>query len=523
MARSAERVLAGETLYPPPSVEFVGDNYPPAYFFLYAGMMNVFGSSLAAGRAISLVATACIALAIWRISSRSSGNPVGDEAPARDLERDSSFQVQPAGRLALVALFFAFYAAGGHVYDLARVDMTAIAFATWAVVLLTCSACARSAAMAGLLMAAAILTKHNTVMIGACIGAGLLILQPKRAIVYGLLAAGLPAVVFAWLHSSSDGWSSYYLFTQPAMHPFGGGSRLIRFLSQDVSHHGFLLAAGVCAAALFVFKTGRMARLRHAQPVHNDAERGVTAVGEGAETRRLILLLLAAAGGIGVTLLGRLKAGGFSNNLVPAWVFGLLAAAGTWSMVRGRAMQFGYSLRRVEGAFWIVVAGISLSLAGSYTEIGWRQWLAMGARRKAADKLEKRVAALSADGPVWMPYHSFSGSTGGAFAHLCPAGFLMDDASFPAKTLFRQDVARHLERRTWAAIVLDGDEGRFVSEQCTELLAAGYEESPVSKEITDGCMALTGKRTSPQRVYIRRSGPVDVATQVGLAYSGAVP
>ncbi len=539
MARAAERILVGETLYPPPSVKFVGDNYPPVYFFLYAGMMKLLGPSLIAGRAISLAATACIALAIWNISRGRGGNRVDGEAPAGESGCDPSTRGQRAGRLALVALFLAFYAVGGQVFDLARVDMAAIAFAAWAVLLLACATCIRSAALAGLLMAAAILTKHNMVMIGALAGAGLLFLQPKRAIVYGLLAAGLPAAAFTWLHASSDGWSSYYLFTQPAMHPFGGGSRWIRFFSQDVSHHGLLLAAGLGAGALFLFRTGKMSvaagdwwgpgsrarelaadasapmnrRLleflgrRGRRPLLSpssagDGSRRRISAGDGADAR-LILLLLAAAGGIGVTLMGRLKAGGFSNNLVPAWTFAVLAAAGTWPMVRVRAIRCGYSLRRVEGAFWLVIIGVSLSLAGSYAEIDWRRWLAMGERQAAAAELDKQIAGLSAEGPAWMPYHSFDVSRGG-FAHLCPAGFLMDDDSYPAKTLFEQDVARHLERRTWAAIVLDGDEGRFVSERCTALLAAGYAQSRLGRHIADGCTALTGKRTGPQRVYIRQ-------------------
>lgn len=503
MARAAERILVGETLYPPPSVKFVGDNYPPVYFFLYAGMMKLLGPSLIAGRAISLAATACIALAIWNISRGRGGNRVHGEAPAGESGCDPSTRGQRAGRLALVALFLAFYAVGGQVFDLARVDMAAIAFAAWAVLLLACAACIRSAALAGLLMAAAILTKHNMVMIGALAGAGLLFLQPKRAIVYGLLAAGLPAAAFTWLHASSDGWSSYYLFTQPAMHPFGGGDRWMRFLSQDVSHHGLLLAAGLVAAALFLLRTGRAVPAQSPVGVRDNARQAALAIAHRAETRRLILLLLAAAGGIGVTLMGRLKAGGFSNNLVPAWTFAVLAAAGTWPMVRVRAIRCGYSLRRGEGAFWLVIIGVSLSLAGSYAEIDWRRWLAMGERQAAAAELDKQIAGLSAEGPAWMPYHSFDVSRGG-FAHLCPAGFLMDDDSYPAKTLFEQDVARHLERRTWAAIVLDGDEGRFVSERCTALLAAGYAQSRLGRHIADGCTALTGKRTGPQRVYIRQ-------------------
>lgn len=189
MARSAVRMMNGRSIYTPPSVEFVGDNYPPLYFWVCGGLMKIFGPSLAVCRMVSVLSALAVAAAIWMAGAhRSVDRPL---------------------RFIWVALFFAFFPACGQVYDLARVDMPATALGVLAVLALVRTTSAPKAAAAGLLMALAILTKQNLVLVAFPVAVGLLALQRRRAAAFGAVAFGLPALVLAYLQAASDGWCGF--------------------------------------------------------------------------------------------------------------------------------------------------------------------------------------------------------------------------------------------------------------------------------------------------------------------------
>ena len=474
IVRSSQRVMQGKPLYAPPTAEYVGDNYPPLFFYVSAGLMNVIGPSRGVCRTWSLAGAIAIALALWIV-----GRPgVGGAVPGR------------WSRVAILGLFWAFFPDGGQVYDLARVDMPALALAVWSLVVLLRNPGTGGAAMAGLLMAAAILTKHNMVLVGMGLGLGLLVFRRRSAFVYGLIAAGLPAIFFCGLHVSSQGWSSFYLFTQPSMHPMGGAGRWMRFLSDDLGHHGLLMFGGLTAAAVLLLR-----RRGGGTDRRRDAD----------STAGTILVLLAAGGGLLATLLGRLKAGGFTNNLCPMWVLGLIALS--WMLPRlsrrvGRLSTAGPV--RLEWVFWLVVSAQLVSLGRGFVDIPWGRYMGWTQRRQAVAQIDAVIARYSAEGPVWMPYHSFTPAGQSSFAHLCPVGFLMDARDFPAKSMFEADLAGHLERRHWSAIILDGEGDRFVSDRCTALLHEGYAEVALGLDNPEACGSLVGKRTHPSRLFVRR-------------------
>ncbi|MCG8407128.1 MAG: glycosyltransferase family 39 protein [Phycisphaerales bacterium] len=468
MAHSALRILNGNPLYGPPTIEYVGDNYPPVYFYLCAGLMTLCGPSVMACRLASVISTFAIAIGIWMLGKSRSNHP-------------SPRETQWA-RLVCVGLFFAFYAAGGQVYDLARVDMTAIAFAVWSVVIFIRFEGRWTPIVAGVLMGLAILTKHNMVMVGVALGVGLLIFRWRQAVVYGLFSAGLPLIVFALLEATTNGWSSFYLLTQPSLHPFGGGGRWIRFVAEDLNHHGLVMVIGMIAGGTILLKKWP----------------------READWHRTVLLLLTAVGGLLVTLIARLKAGGFSNNLCPMWIFGLMAMA--WMLPRlssndGR-FHTGTVRRpsRLQWICWTMVLVQLVSLSRSFAELPWQSWLAAGEKRQAVTELDAIVSHHEADGPVWIPSHSFE-----AFAHQCPAGFLMDAPGFQAKTLFESDLVAHLRNKTWSAVILNGSRDRFVSELSWQSLIENYEEIELPIKNPQENTTLTGKRTFPQRLFVRRA------------------
>ena len=121
-----------------------------------------------------------------------------------------------AGRIvafAGAALFLAGYQIAGGFYDLARVDMLFIALSLAGMALAVyASNSAWGLIGAGLLMGLAFLTKQNGLFLAAVVGGYLLLTVRRRLWLYVLsliLVAGLPTL---WLHFSSDGWFSFYVF-----------------------------------------------------------------------------------------------------------------------------------------------------------------------------------------------------------------------------------------------------------------------------------------------------------------------
>lgn len=130
--------------------------------------------------------------------------------------------------------------------------------------------------------------------------------------------------------------------------------------------------------------------------------------------------------------------------------------------------------------------------------------LIAGTRRDAANALNALVNRYDAEGSIWMPWHGFSADASNRFAHLCPAGFLMDAPARSAKSMFEADLADRLRQRTWSALILNDLRRGFVSDRCTRLLKQGYEEVPFPIKDPENLTMLTGKRTHPSRLFVRR-------------------
>ncbi|MBK8269172.1 MAG: hypothetical protein IPK83_13045 [Planctomycetes bacterium] len=241
VVRSIRQIMSGGSMYPTPSVEFLGDGYPPLYFHVCATLAAIFGSPLFVARSVSLVGTLLVAAALYKASSAK----IGETTP------DGFFRPD---RLFPPLMFLSFYAASGQVFDLARVDMMTIALSVWAALLALRHDTHRSALLAGLLMACAIMAKHNMLLIAAAIGLAVLVSNFKRSLTYGLATLLIPIAFFLQLNVRTDGWSNYHLFRQLANNEFGGQARWIRFFGEDISWHGVLLFVLLAAAFASIWK-----------------------------------------------------------------------------------------------------------------------------------------------------------------------------------------------------------------------------------------------------------------------------
>ena len=108
VAESVFRILEGKNLYPPPSLDFIPVHDNPLFYYLSAGMMYLFGHSIAVIRMVSLISTISISLLFYRFLRRTG--------------------VIDFFALGGVGIYLGAYAALGNWYDLAEPDSLALLF-----------------------------------------------------------------------------------------------------------------------------------------------------------------------------------------------------------------------------------------------------------------------------------------------------------------------------------------------------------------------------------------------------------
>jgi hypothetical protein len=266
------RILAGQQLYAAPTISYVPDGYPPLYFGVCAAAASVLGQSYLPLRLVSLVSSlACFAI-IARLVRRETGSA-------------------PAG-MAAAGLLAATYFAAGTWFDVARVDSLFLALSVAGLYAARWMRRPRGAITAGLLLAAAFLTKQTGLAEGVAILAALACGPRRRLAVPAALAyaAVIGASTLA-LGLASHGWYVYYVFEQMSEHALSSASA-------GQFWTGYLLPTlGIAIGAALV----------------------------GA--RRMPLVLLAGCAGLAVEAFTALvHTGGGVNDLLPAYLVVALLA-----------------------------------------------------------------------------------------------------------------------------------------------------------------------------------------------------
>jgi len=194
------RILTGRQLYTAPSVGYVPDGYPPLYFAFSAAVASVLGPSYLSLRLVSLVSSlVCFAL-LGRLVQRETGSA--------------------GAGIAAMGVLAATYFATGTWFDVGRVDSLFLAFSTAGLYAARWMLRTRGAVAAGILLAAAFLTKQSGLAEGVAVLAALAAGPRRRLAVpavltYGAVLAGSTLV----LGLTSHGWYLYYVFEQMAGQP----------------------------------------------------------------------------------------------------------------------------------------------------------------------------------------------------------------------------------------------------------------------------------------------------------------
>jgi hypothetical protein len=402
VASLALRVAAGEPLYSEPTLDFVPLLYGPLYPWLGGALFAVLGPELAWLRLLAVAATLVVLLLLFVAARASARAGQGTSGPA--------FSGGLAGWLAAFWLA-ACYDYDGAWFDIARVDVPALALALAACLLLKRTRGAPWAA--SLLATLAFLTKQTTLPMLVVFGLGDALAHRRRGLWFvggTLLGAGASAAV---LHASSGGWSTYFLLEMPARH--GWRWDLVEEVLVDEPLHFLALLVLAAGGAVVLFR-------RHRR--------------EAAAPLGLLLAALA----VGCTQ--RLRQGGFVNVLIPAH------AALVWFAAIGVAAAVRSSRPVALGATALALLQCGLLLYDPRVHVP---------SERARANAEHLAAVLhDLDGPLLAPSHSYTLlRTGKREAPDGTALWDLDrDAAGPGSPLRAQLLAR-LQQGHYRALLLD--------------------------------------------------------------------
>jgi len=199
------RILAGQQLYPAPSVRYVPDGYPPLYFYVSAAVARVLGTSYLSLRLVSLVSSlACFAV-LARLVQRETGSIAAGTGAA--------------------GAFAATYFAAGTWFDIGRVDSLFLALSIGGLYAARHMRGPRGAIAAGALLAAAALTKQTGLAEVVVVTAALLT-GPRRRLAW--LTALTEVTVLAGstlaIRRADGGWYIYYIYKQMSEHALTYGN-----------------------------------------------------------------------------------------------------------------------------------------------------------------------------------------------------------------------------------------------------------------------------------------------------------
>ncbi|HTW02879.1 MAG TPA: glycosyltransferase family 39 protein, partial [Streptosporangiaceae bacterium] len=153
------RILAGQPLYQAPSIRYVPDGYPPLYFAVSAAAASVLGVSYLPLRLVSLVSSLVCFAVLGRLVQRETGSV--------------------AAGVGAAGLFAATYFATGTWFDVGRVDSLFLALSIGGLYVARWMRGTPGAIAAGVLLAAAFLTKQTGLAEGVAVIAALLA-GPRR-------------------------------------------------------------------------------------------------------------------------------------------------------------------------------------------------------------------------------------------------------------------------------------------------------------------------------------------------------
>jgi hypothetical protein len=390
------RLTRGQPLFTAPSIAHTPLPYAPLYYVTAAALSCVTGVRFATMRGVSIAATVATFVLLALL-----------------VKRETKSRVAAALAVGTYAASFRF---AGAFFDVGRCDALFIMLSLGAIFAIRSTPRTRDAAVAGVWMALAILTKQTAVFLFAAMGAHLLVSRRKDGLIFAVVAAGLTATTSLALHVATQGWSTFFVWNLLFQHEVVESARRT-FVTDDVFAYRF--------AIILVILAVWRGRPRH-------------------QGRRWITGPYAAAA-LGLVVgawTGKLHSGGYSNVLMPlSLAMSLLIGLAVGDLTRDRRV----------GCLALGLAILELNVL-TYDV---RAQLPTAADVRTGDRLIAQLRAI--DGNVWLTRHSDYALAAGkpGFAGQAAIDDVLRARDPNAQSQLRRSIGEAIHRQEFAAIVLD--------------------------------------------------------------------
>ena len=394
------RILKGQPLYGPPSVDFVSYLYTPLYPAVVAALGKIFGLHYVVGRLVSIASLGVVMVLGYR-AARREGAPV-------------AVALVPA---ALLAAAFPFT---GAWYDIVRNDGLYLALVTGGLYLVAYHhGRLLLVGLAGVIMALAFLTKQTTTAFVLCACLGLLVFR-WRSLPFFLLTAGATlGIIGAVLQRGSGGWFWTYIYRLHQNHDFYAKRAFLETPLILLKHEPITIGLLVLLFVLLIVRRQL--------------------------TRTTFFWALVAGAGLAIACVGFGTQWAFANAFIPGVAFPALALGA----LAGRA----YAAPPAEGPARAAEAAVLALLVTAQLALvvyDPRPYLPTAQSRAAGERLIARLR--QAPGPVFIPDHPFYAVMAGKDAHFHRMG-LWDVRR--AGYGFPRGLVESIQGQKWALVVMD--------------------------------------------------------------------
>jgi hypothetical protein len=436
VVETVERLLNGQSIYGPPTLEYVPYIYTPLYFVASAATSLVMGVDFFACRLVSLFSIAIVAILIFKFLWHET--------------RSWPWAVVGVG------LLFATFDASGRWYHLARVDSMYLALLLGGFYVLRFRNSVRSGVAVAILLWLAFLTKQSAVVAAAPVLLIALFFNWRRALIAGGLFLALSALSVLLLDLWTDGWFTYYTFEVPRRHATVE-SMYRDFWRVDLWKVALIAGGALMGIGLWV----------------------------GRRPRSGLLYLGIAAGMIGSAWASRLHSGGWYNVLIPAYAaLALLAPLGFQAIAANAAPD---ERRQLGGSPTVI--GLVLVVVIQFAMVAYPTGRAMPAA-DAQEKGDQFLAYLAAvEGDVLLPDHRWIQTHADKKSYgLGMAGrdiLRVSDPNDRGRKLLEAELREAFKSKRFAQVILSEAKkynylGRFMNRYYKQVRVTGLAPRPVT-------------------------------------------
>ncbi len=447
MVTHSLRLLRGRSLFGPPSVEFIPYIYQPFYSVVVALIGHWVGLSIPLARGVSVVSTWVVAGLLFRTVQRETG----------------SVRAAVAG----VGLLFALYSVTGYWYDLARVDTLFMALVFGALYVGKYHAGRwQSVLLVVVLMVAAYFTKQTALLFVPLAFPLLASHKRSHGLAFLLGTVLIVTVLTLVIDQATDGWYTYYVRDVVASEPVNWARIQGGFWSKAAGDVPFLLAGLVLMA------------------VWDLSGRSVREVAGAC-------WYLATAAGLVSGVLSYSWQGGFDNNFLPFYLFGIIPASGAlaWAWNRG-------------GARWSFVA--SWALLAQFFMLAYNPVAQVPTDEEVADG-ERLISLLAGSaGPVLIPEHPWYAVLAGKEPSY--HSMALEDLRHKQKGMWPEDLRERLREGYYDLVVISWDPKRRSLGNYPPELRRYYERDQVLRFKGRAMGSYVGTWARPSLVYRPRQG-----------------